>query len=294
MHYEVTLGPSEAKAWLSNYKADVQRPTSNAWVKRLANEMKVGGFLPDSVIQLRKLKGDTYLIDGRHRLHALVESGTEQRFVVIEDNVENEHTLLETFRKVNSGRGVTNLDYFVAAQIPEQTGLSKTQIRRLSGAIGHIAGKFAEASARDVDLDTRMTLIYRYADAVAWYFESTASRVTNLSTSLSWGAVIGVGIITFHESANVYSLEKVDAFWEGTSRMMNKYQGDPRGVAASFLMRTCPAGSNRRSAGQEPRTWAYIARYLAGCFNAWVEDRSINRIVPNVDKPIVINGSEFC
>lgn len=290
----VSITPEQAKLWLGKYRADVQRPLRRAWVNTLAEAMKAGEFDQNSTIQLRELGDDIHLIDGRHRLNAIVQSNTTQSFIVITDRVESQVDLLLAFRRVNQGRVASNSDYFVAAGLDTETGLSRLQVNRVSGAVALIADEFAANSSRMLSLPDRVELIRLYGPAAEYYFEATVSVTKALKDQIRWAATVAVGLVTFHESAQSYGLDKVFDFWQGIARMANEYNGDPRGVAARYLLNTAAWRSNgKTAANQEMRPAVYTSRYLAGCFNAWVANKSITRISPSVDRPIVIKGSKF-
>lgn len=290
----ITINPEQAAKWLDQYKADVQRPIRRAWVNHLTKVMQEGKFEQNSTIQLRELYGEIHLVDGRHRLHSIVASGTTQSFLVVTDKVNSEQELLTCFRHINEGKTVTIADYLAAMQLDTETGLSRRQLNRLSGAVPLIADEFSNASNRMLNLETRVQLIRYYGEAAGNYFEAIAAASKALRGSLSWASCIAVGAITFEESAKVYGEEQVFTFWEGVARMLNAYDGDPRGTAVKHLMRTVPSRSNSAvQPGQEMRSVFYTSRYIAGCFNAWVEGRTAVKIVPDVGRPIVIRGSKF-
>jgi hypothetical protein len=71
--------PDEAKAMLSNLY-ERQRPVNKGHMLRIAQDMKEGRFQlsPDPIVVLR----DGRLVNGQHRLRAIVESGTTQMMMV--------------------------------------------------------------------------------------------------------------------------------------------------------------------------------------------------------------------
>lgn len=292
--YRITVTPEQAVTWLTKYKTDVQRPLRQKWVTELAETMQRNQFDRNSTIQLRELNGEVHLVDGRHRLNAVVKSGTTQSFIVITDEVIDEQKLLDTFRRLNESALVTKSDYYVAMKLDLETGLSRTQLNKVSSAVPFIHDQFRPGSNRDLALEKRVDLIRHYAESAGDYFEAILPAGNLMVSKMRWAAVIAVGLITFDESVKTYGRDTVFEFWEGVARMTNAYSGDPRGVLERNLVVTVPSRSNGSTKpGEEMRSPMHTARYAASCFNAWVEGRTINRAVVDVGKPIVIRGSKF-
>lgn len=292
--YRITVTPEQAETWLTKYKADVQRPIRQKWVTELTEIMQRGEFDRNSTIQLRELNGEIHLVDGRHRLNAVIKSGTTQSFIMIADQVADEQQLLDAFRRRNESALVTKADYYAAMKLDLETGLSRTQLNKVSGAVPFIYDRFRVGSNRDLALDKRVDLIRHYAESAGDYFEAILPAGDLMAPKLRWAAVIAVGLITFDESVKTYGRDAVFAFWEGVARMTNAYPNDPRGVLERNLMVTVPSRGNAAvKPGEEMRSPMYTARYAANCFNAWVEGRTINRAVVDVGKPITIRGSKF-
>lgn len=76
---EDIIGPAEAKAMLDKLHPG-QRSVSEAVVKRYASSMRAGTW--DLVPHGLVFDAEGHLVDGQHRLLAVVESGTEQMFTI--------------------------------------------------------------------------------------------------------------------------------------------------------------------------------------------------------------------
>lgn len=79
----VRITPEDAQFMLDRYEYDGQRNVRPSNETFLVSEMTNGHFLPCSVITIVFNDGQTYLTDGRHRLRAVVKSGTAQWFWVL-------------------------------------------------------------------------------------------------------------------------------------------------------------------------------------------------------------------
>lgn len=289
----VAISPEQARVWLDRYKADVQRPITAAKVRYYAEKMRQGEFGRNSTIHLRTLDGQTYFIDGRHRIKGIIESGTTQNFIVISDTVNSRTELIEEFRRINDAKVVSQLDYCVAAGVDTETGLSRKQISLLLGAATLLAEGFDQsAHGGSVDVRDKISVIREYQDAADEYFGAVQPAPKIIRNSFRWSATIAVGIVTFKDSVDLYGHDKVFSFWDGAARMVNEKTGDPRGTLVRFMLKTTPPTTNPQP-GVDAKPINYIARYIASCFNAWVENRTISNARPKIDEPICIRGSRL-
>jgi len=77
----VTIGPAEAKVILEHMSKD-QRKLSPAKVREWAKEMTTGRWKVSNDALVYLSSADEW-VNGQHRLHAIIESGTEQDFIVL-------------------------------------------------------------------------------------------------------------------------------------------------------------------------------------------------------------------
>lgn len=290
----VTIDSDQARKWLNRYKADVQRPLRPGWVKQLAEYMRDGKFDQNSTIQLRRLGDEIHLVDGRHRLNAICNSGLPQSFYVITDEVTDRIGLVDAFGAINGGKPSTVQDYLFASGLEYETGLTRDQIIRTSGAMPIIHASFGNDTKRRMDIDERREMIVNYAPAAKLYLPATASAINPIKQQLRWAVTIAFGLVTFDESAQKYGVDKVGSFWKALSLMQNSGEGDPCGKASSHLIGIVPLRTNGRyDAKKIPEPLQQTARYLATCFNAFVADRNLKRVQYDREAPIVIYGSKY-
>lgn len=118
---------TQGKAYhLLNNNYDKQRKVNAKWVKTLASDMENGNW-DDSAVNPIKITADGKLIDGQHRLLAVLESGKNGYFWVARGCSESEflHTDEAQPRRVNQ---------FVDGKFPnERCAIAKTAIWLSSG-----------------------------------------------------------------------------------------------------------------------------------------------------------------
>lgn len=110
-YQEVSITPEIAMKMLENNTGN--RPISDATVKQYASDMKEGRWLKSG--NTISVAQDGRLLNGQQRLWAIVESGTTQDFLVVEE--END----QAFSIFDIGRGRTGASVLKMAGIQNQT-----------------------------------------------------------------------------------------------------------------------------------------------------------------------------
>lgn len=136
------VGPAQAKILLSNNPSN--RKPSKKRVEELANEMMAGRWMQNGdTIRIGKNK---VLLDGQHRLMAIVESGVSLELAIAYDLDPN------VFSTIDRGK------------------------KRSTADILHITG---ERNAAEVAATCRWILMYRFSDrARKWMNDKDASRIS--------------------------------------------------------------------------------------------------------------------
>ena len=93
---EMLVTPELAQSWLAN-RAPFQRSISQSTVSKYATDMRKGAwqFVPNLVISLTP---DGFILDGQHRLSAVVQSGIAQRFMVYFDGDRSHFSVIDRGR----------------------------------------------------------------------------------------------------------------------------------------------------------------------------------------------------
>lgn len=138
----MTIGPADAQELVKN--RDHQRPTSKRNVTRFANDMRAGRWrLSGASISIWEdtqgewgPKGELYVLNGLHRLFAVIESNTTQQFLVV---YEDDPSVFDTF----------------------DNGLTRTVGTMVSLAIG-------PENSQAISVMTNMVLHYERHSTEAW------------------------------------------------------------------------------------------------------------------------------
>lgn len=101
------IGPREAEQMLAA-KLACQRKLRPTHISRLSHDMKQGQFLlgPDAILLVKGM-----LANGQHRLHAVLESGNPQPFLVMRTDDETLYRVIDDGIRRTAGDSVGSLKY---------------------------------------------------------------------------------------------------------------------------------------------------------------------------------------
>lgn len=290
-----TITPSMANDILSSQAYDKQRNIAPTWMRYLADEMKRGSFKQDTSIEFVKLpnNGKATLIDGYHRLNAVINSGIATRFVIVETMVNSRDEMDRLYYRIDQGKRRNVADQLRVLDFERETGLTSTQLRRLAAAITLIDAGWGSKTL--MHFDDRERFVREYAQECYHYFTVTSGRRKEMRIAFERSSTLSVGLVTLKYSVKKYGLAKVEAFWEGVATNDGIAANDSRKFAYEHLLTTAIKGGGGGPMGANVMyTARYSAKYMAHCFNMFVQDKSM-RQRPNIDQgaPMLILGSPF-
>lgn len=289
----IEVTPTVAQKWISEHKYEAQRPPDMGVVHYYASEMRLGRFKQFTQVELDELEGLKYLIDGQHRLLAVVESGIPQRFNLLEVPVKTREELDYRYAQTDRGKARTVGDQYRSLSLPAEFGLTETQTNALGSAVMFIRGDFQRSSNKGVSLEDKLALMREYSIFAGYFYEVTAGSIREISPTLTRQSTLSVALITYRYSAEQFSVAKVDNFWGGIATDDGLQVGDPRKVAHRHLLRVGMVGGAVTGRYAERMTATDSSKYLAHCFNAFVENRPITFTRVYNDSLIRIAGSPY-
>lgn len=283
--------PLQANEWLSTCQYKFQRTLKMSAVEYYAQEMAIGDWDATTVLAFGRVsEGEWHLIDGQHRLAAVVKSNTHQPFVIKRVTYNNDNDLADAYARMDQGVKRTPGDQARAWQLADHYGLPPSWLGVFQTGLKFLEGNFGwRRSVKSHPKDLRR-LMDDYQDAMQDYYGSCVNAEQSARKPLLRSATVSVGLVTFRFSARVYGEDKVSEFWQGVALDDGLRRGDPRKTAHDHLLATSMAyGTGRGKTVTAP----YSARWLASCFNAWAEGRNLQDAKPDVSRPINILGSPF-
>lgn len=297
--YEMTvetieISPELATQWLSERTFIYQRSLKRKTVALYADQMKRGTWEPYSTLQVCRVGEDRFLIDGQHRLAAVITSGCSQRFSVMERVVHDLKEVARIYTRTDKGLLRTLYDDFSALDLADEFDLTATQLSEFSAALAFLNSGFRKSVQKSWHFDDRLTLMKEYLDAYREYLDAIKGAGHPMTSRLARAATLSVGLVSYRYSSSVY--DTVDAFWNGVASDDGLGASDPRKYCVRHLLLVGMMGGGSTSASFTSHQHVSVsARRIAGYFNAHVEGRELKQDVKVLDysAPIKILGSPF-
>lgn len=165
-----TITPTLAAEILETMTYDRQRPVRQNHIQYLLQEMQRGTFKPGA-IEIRVVGDRRYLIDGQHRLGAIVLSGQSFPMVLIEQRVNSLDEVAADYSRTDRGQGRSYDDTFRARDLTEIVGIAPSCLKYYSAAIGQILAGFSQhdvgvrSTTRSTDIRVEMMQAWAPPDA---------------------------------------------------------------------------------------------------------------------------------
>lgn len=272
-----------------------QREISGRQVEHYADLMREGLWQPFSDLEVAYApngdgKEHGHLINGQHRLHAVIEADTEVQFVIKHVGCADDEEMANRYGTADTGRARTPADFARAIDLAHELGFREYQITQLTSAMRAIGAKFKGHGRYTVSVFERFDMIREYQREIRLYNIYTSGGLRGINLQMRRSFPLGLALVTLKESAEVFGEEKIKEFWQNISYGMGFVEDDPRKLAHDhFLEATYGAQGKMDRIAPE-----YTVRFIANCFNAWIEDRPLAATrVDSRSAPIKILGSSF-
>lgn len=290
----VLVTPELAQRWLTERAYAGQRMRRDTHVRFLAEEMEKGRFLQGTPVAFATMpNGERKNLNGQHTLAAIALCGKSQVLTELSFPCRDDVDVAEMYGRFDVNLKRTISDLFAARGLANELGFTPTQLNAMGAAVKLIFSKFRSARNVSVHPDDLIVWIREYTDAAHMYFEVAAGMPQEIQKSVQRSATLGLALVTFRFSWKVFG-QKVDEFWSGAIFDDGIKNGDPRKVAHRHLLNTVIAGAGNSPHSNMSVTAAYSTRYLASCFNAYMEGRPLQMAkVMNDLAPIKIIGTPF-
>lgn len=279
------IGPQEAAQMLETMKYEHQRKVSGSQIKALAEEMTQGRFIGGTTIRIAYLEDRACLIDGQHRLGAVVASKKPQIFTVVEENAPSAEYVAWAYGNLDIGRKRSLSDLTSPLQLPERLELTPTQINLMGAAIDVLAGGMTRASNSKrtrLDKSEKVRLIELYAPYMRRFSFSIAKAPRHIARPFKRSYMIAVALLSFRfeiTQGNAHAPSTIE-FWRGTAMDDGLRAKDPRKIANRHLLTTTMQSASSASQSLNSVTTAYGARFIAVCYDSYMKsvDRSMGKV----------------
>ena len=286
------ITPEEAQSLVDTLQYEHQRAVRKHHVNFLEGEMRRGDFIQDTQIRIAVLGNTRYLVDGQHRLHAVIQSGMSQCFQIVETHVRDSDELANLYGRLDVGMKRTAADLYRSLDLSEKYGITKSHINHLSAAITFMRlgckGKGPKAKVHQSDMlhymEMYMPYVHQFVDITMGCEQSITFPAWRTATL----AVVLLSLRFSQPLADQRGDPSVVTFWKGAIFDDGIQVGDPRKVVNRHLLTTSLFSGQKNTAV----TSAYSCRYIINCFNGYMERRELRHTkVYDAHAPIVMYGA---
>ena len=276
---ERVISPTEAKKMTqkSNMYWEMRGVTPSR-VNNYSQLMNQGYWMPGLTISMAVFNGRTYLIDGQHRMLALIEHGKPIRFNVKHYECRSKEQVEHLYQILDQGKSKTKLETMISAGSGKTLEITKTRLARATSAVSMIYRKFGRANELEGEawqfannpLMQSHILIEGWGDAIRGYYDAihgSMKEMTRASGNLNRSGCVAVGLLTFRADP-----VKAFKFWHGVGRFHTLEEDDPRFTAGRYIMAT----DMKREGGTPQHKHA---RAILSCWNAYAQNRTLSRIM---------------
>lgn len=259
-----TIAPKEAQFMLENNIFKGQRSLTKPWVTSLADMMKRGQFGQGSSIDFGYLPdGRWQLVNGQHRLHAVVKSRLAQRFTIILHPCETEQELRNLYLKFDRNLRRTPEQMLSGAGLKEVLSVNHRLFRAMHGAAGIACFGFMPNLRSQVqqsrfpqfnNTDARVEMVRHWQEEAEQYSSDLEGAEKYIQGMLGRVPIVALALPTYR-----YAPDKAKAFWQGMARDDGLSREDPRKAFLHYMV------GNRRI---EPEP-IHLSRTVARVWTAW-------------------------
>jgi hypothetical protein len=277
----VRITPERAAAMLATLSFDRQRNIAPKHVEYLLAMMQ-NGELSDLLIQEAEFPNNRkVLVDGYHRLTALIQYGKPLLAVIVTYHVNDEQELAERYAKIDRPATRKPKDMLRAFGIEARAEMSSKVLSAVSAGVALDANDFPRHSG---SIGAK-SLIQRTNAVDAWLSEGQAYAAclhgcTNeMSLLLTRAPVVAVALATLR-----YQTGAAETFWSRIAAEDGLLRDSPEGRLLAWLR-----------ANRVTRVGQFMyCRYVAGAWNAYYENRSLKLLkVTDPSAPVTIVGTPY-
>jgi hypothetical protein len=263
---ETVLAPSEAQASLTNDAYERQRSVNQSFVRQYALAMLKQEFRPGSLLSYCVWRGKRYLVNGQHRLHAVVLAKIPYVFQVEEIVVESYEEIAEWYTTYDRLQLRTLPQAYDAYNLPERVQLNKGQTQDLAGCLASLASGFEHVPRTQGSLrmyvanpHIRMAFVQEWREEAVQFFEDLKGAPGIMSSTLRRGPVFAFALVTYR-----YTGTDATEFWHDVAMDDGLAKNDPR-KKLHFFIRTSKMGEYPHE---------IYSRFVARAWNAAWDNRT--------------------
>jgi len=287
----IKVTPTAAKGYIDG-TFDRNRPIVKDAVTHYRKQMEKGAFLNATpiILALIETTNKLVLVDGQHRLSAVVQWKKPMKFTLMTYYLENEEQLAELYATIDVGRSRNLSDNVRAQGFQQESGLNQIESTRFVSSIHW-------AETKKPAFQAKTSAAGSYADQISkgreWlhigqeYFRITRAAKGTMKVISRRKTLVACGLITIKAQPN-----KAAEFWHGVFTLDNIPADDPRNKLHHKLMEIGAQGHQSRGVSKhQVMTSVGLAKIVCTCWNAFISNRKLHVVKPI--KTIVFNRCKW-
>lgn len=263
----IAMTPDLARLWLKEMAYGRQRDLKKSNLAEITQVIASGKFRNMEVRIARLPDGTGKIVDGYHRLNALINAGATLKCLVIEHPCTDERDVAELYSSFDRGSRRNFYDSFKAFGLLEKLGLNKREVTTFSAAIPILMSEFRYVDTDRLDIRSATE---RAKVAEEWVLEAIELfAVLDQATGptrhlLERGPTIAVGLATMR-----YQESTARKFWGSIARDEGLVRTDPAWTLLNWF---------RSARGKQISPHIY-ARHIGAAWNSYYEGRPLAKLI---------------
>lgn len=222
------IGPALAADLIETSNYSKQRRVNRQHVESLAASMRRQAWVSGSQLAFGRLYGHLHLVNGQHRLHAVIESGCDIEFqVVILDCADDKELAQLYYTFDRHGRARSDADVLSAVGITDRFGITATTARGVWQAAPIIENGFQRVAYTDDparrDDDHRLAICSAWWPVSAQYEALLKKAPSSVRQRLLTSQAMAVALVVLKHRP-----VEANAFFDGIASDDGLRRDDPR------------------------------------------------------------------
>lgn len=282
----VTVTPAMARDWLNNSNYKNNRPVRNSIVNTYADDIKNGQFVAGSPINFGVYKEQYHLLDGQHRLYAIIKANTGLIMTVTDSIVENETDLAIMYSKFDRQWKRNSGDTYRAFGLPEETGLLPRHITKASAAVVLILGNFSFYKRKFGYSQDELIMEYIkcHKKAIRDFYDITEGCSEKMRSSLERSTTLSIAILTLDKPHPLAT-----DFWARVADGDKLDKTDPRFWLREKLLLTRNSGSYSVNDSVTKMSSVSLCRMVALGWNMYAQGREMKRNIVTIPNTVTLH-----
>lgn len=281
--HEEFITPDRAQAILDTLNWRRQRDIRPSWVEKLKLAMLKNELTFLSLVFAELPGGTLVLVDGQHRLAALVAAAKPLHATVVVPQVATEQALGALYLQFDRPQARGPETHLKALGVFEATDVPSMFVRRMGGAVAMISSRFSRSYRAEYSAIDRTNDVRTWIPEIEAYYLILSGVGPQVKNRLLRQAVAAVALVTLR-----YQPGMAEEFWTKVASQEMLVADDPRRRLYLWL--------DENTVSRNKRGLSEIAYglYVAAAWNAFAEGRTLRLLkVGDTSAPVRLVGTPY-